>query len=157
MDESDAGTGHPRTPPAPRDSTPPAMDRACCEEREVVALVRRFYERVPADGELGPIFERHVHDWDAHHAQLVDFWSALLRGTRRFRGSPVTTHLALPGVTPGLFAHWLDLFRRTTAESGNRALQREADQQAALIAGRLWQRYREAHGDAGSVATGDEP
>lgn len=106
-------------------------------------LVHRFYERIRADIALGPIFGRHVRDWDAHHAQLVDFWSAVLRGTRRFRGSPVTAHLALPGLTSGLFERWLDLFRKTTTELGNPGLKREADAQAELIAARLWQRWQE--------------
>ncbi|MEQ4573888.1 MAG: group III truncated hemoglobin, partial [Gammaproteobacteria bacterium] len=53
----------------------------CCSEDEVVRLVHAFYARVRRDPELGPIFERHVADWDAHLRHLVDFWSAMLRGT----------------------------------------------------------------------------
>ncbi len=143
MTVPDSRSAHPRNAPEPHGTAPPASHRACCGEHEVAALVHRFYARVRADIALGPIFGRHVRDWDAHHAQLVDFWSAVLRGTRRFRGSPVSTHLALPGLTHDLFARWLDLFRQTTTELGNPGLKREADAQAELIAERLWQRWRE--------------
>ena len=98
---------------------------------------------VRQDAALGPIFERHVDDWDAHLALLVDFWSALLRGTRRFKGAPVTRHNALPGLDAELFGRWLTLFERTTAGMDHPALKAEADAQARLIAQRLWQRYQE--------------
>lgn len=72
-----------------------------------MALVHRFYARVRKDPLLGPVFARHVPDWDAHLAHLVDFWSALLRGTRRFSGAPMPKHMALPGLQPALFRRWL--------------------------------------------------
>ncbi len=122
---------------------PPASATApCCSEEEVVLLVHGFYARVRHDPLLGPVFDRHVHDWDAHLAHLVDFWSAMLRGTRRFSGAPMPRHMALPGLNPALFERWLQLFARTTAESGNPAMQAEADARATLIARRFWQRYQ---------------
>lgn len=134
-------------PPSPRftAASPPARGgstAAVCSEDDVMALVHRFYAKVRSDGVLGPIFERHVDDWDAHLALLVDFWSALLRGTRRFKGSPVTRHLALPGLGADLFRHWLALFAQTTGEMDHPALKAEADEHATLIAERLWHRYR---------------
>lgn len=115
---------------------------ACCSEEEVVALVHRFYARIRQDEALGPIFERHIHDWDAHLANMVNFWSATLRGTRRFRGAPMGKHMALPGLRPALFRRWLELFGQTTTELGNRRLKREADERAAAIALRFWERYQ---------------
>ncbi|KLJ01089.1 group III truncated hemoglobin [Luteimonas sp. FCS-9] len=123
-------------------SASPATATACCSEDEVIALVHRFYARVRKDPLLGPVFARHVHDWDAHLARLVDFWSAVLRGTRRFSGAPMPRHMALPGLRPALFERWLTLFRQTTAALGNPALQAEADLRAAAIAERFWQQYR---------------
>jgi len=125
-------------PPSLRDPQP----EACCSEDEVVALVHRFYAKVRVDPLLGPIFNRHVHDWDAHLAHLVNFWSAMLRGTRRFNGNPMPKHMALAGLNPQLFQRWLALFGETTEQLGNPALKREADARAALIAERFWQRYQ---------------
>jgi len=129
-------------PPPPTASAPPPIDAACCSEDEVIALVHRFYAHVREDPLLGPVFARHVHNWDAHLAQLVDFWSAVLRGTRRFSGAPMPRHMALPGLQPALFDRWLALFRQTTATLGNPALQAQADARAEMIAARFWQQYR---------------
>ena len=124
--------------PAHGDADPAAV----CSEDEVIALVHRFYARVRQDALLGPIFERHIRDWDAHLANLVDFWSATLRGTRRFRGAPMSKHLALPGLSQELFGQWLRLFRQVTATLGNPAMQAQADDMAERIAETFWQRYR---------------
>lgn len=117
-----------------------------CTEAEVTVLVHDFYARVRKDAALGPIFEAHVHDWPAHLSQLVDFWSAMLRGTRRFSGSPMASHMVLPGLTAELFERWLLLFRQTTAESPNPRLKAEADDMATRVAGNFWQRYQQGHG-----------
>ena len=71
----------------------PAAD--LCSEEEIDRLVRRFYGRVRTDELLGPVFEAHVDDWEAHMRHLVDFWSALLRGTRRFQGAPMQKHMVI--------------------------------------------------------------
>lgn len=117
-----------------------------CTEAEVTALVHDFYARVRQDPALGPIFETHVQDWPAHLSQLVDFWSAMLRGTRRFSGSPMASHMVLPGLTADLFERWLLLFRQTTSESPNPRLKAEADDMATRVAGNFWQRYQQGHG-----------
>ena len=62
-----------------------------CTEDEVSHLVHTFYRNVRDDSVLGPIFDRHVKDWDTHLAKMVDFWSSALRGTARFRGTPMPT------------------------------------------------------------------
>lgn len=113
-----------------------------CTEEEVGQLVHRFYARVREDPLLGPVFDAHVHDWPGHLATLADFWSAMLRGTRRFQGAPVTRHMAIPGMTEAMFLRWLDLFAQTTAESGNRGLQEVADHAAERVAGNFWHRYQ---------------
>lgn len=115
-----------------------------CTEDEVARLVHAFYARVRADALLGPVFAAHVEDWPAHLAQLVDFWSAMLRGTRRFHGAPVQRHNALPGLAPAMFERWLALFATTTAELGNAAMRRVAEEMAACLAANLQVRYREA-------------
>lgn len=117
-----------------------------CTEDEVHQLVHRFYGRVRQDPELGPIFEAHVRDWTPHLATMVDFWSSALRGTARFRGAPMPKHMAIPGLTADLFGRWLALFRATTSELGNPALQERADDLAHRIAASLWYGYRSARG-----------
>lgn len=113
-----------------------------CSEEEVDRLVRSFYGRVRQDDLLGPVFEAHVHDWEEHMRHLVDFWSALLRGTRRFRGAPVQKHMVIDELSEALFDRWLVLFRQTTAELGNVPMQRLADDAAERIAENFWRRFQ---------------
>ncbi len=111
-------------------------------EEAVSQLVHAFYAKARKDPSLGPIFEAHVIDWDAHFVQMTNFWSAQLRGTSRFRGAPMPKHIALPELTAELFERWLQLFKQTTEELGNPDLQHHADAVASFIATRLWQGYQ---------------
>ena len=113
-----------------------------CTEDEVTRLVHTFYAGVRRDDVLGPIFETHVDDWPHHLAKLVDFWSAILRGTARYRGTPMPKHAALPGLEPTMFQRWLTLFRETTTEIGNAAMKARADAMAERIAQSLWYGYQ---------------
>ena len=118
----------------------PALD--LCTEEEIVQLVYGFYDAVRADAVLGPIFNQHVKNWDTHLPVMVDFWSSALRGTARFRGSPMPKHAALPGLSIELFQHWLALFRETTATLPNAALAEKANDLAKRIAQSLWYGYQ---------------
>lgn len=118
----------------------PALD--LCTEEEIVQLVYGFYDAVRADAVLGPIFNQHVKNWDTHLPVMVDFWSSALRGTARFRGSPMPKHAALPGLSIELFQHWLALFRQTTATLPNTALADKANDLAKRIAQSLWYGYQ---------------
>ena len=113
-----------------------------CTEAEIVELVYGFYDRVRLDAVLGPIFENHVKDWDAHMPKMVDFWSSALRGTGRFRGAPMPKHAALPGLTVELFQRWLMLFGQTTDAMPNVALGKRAKDLAKRIAQSLWYGYQ---------------
>ncbi len=113
-----------------------------CTEEEVHQLVHGFYGRVRQDPVLGPIFDRHIEDWNPHLAKMVDFWSGALRGTARFRGTPMPKHVALPGLSAELFQRWLKLFGQTTATLGNAAMQERADALAHRIAESLWYGYQ---------------
>ncbi len=113
-----------------------------CTEAEIRDLVHAFYAKVRADAVLGPIFKRHVDDWDKHLAMLTDFWSSALLGTRRFTGAPMPKHAALPGLDADLFQRWLALFRETTAEQPNRAMGARAVELAQRIARSLWYGYQ---------------
>ncbi len=120
-------------------------DPQLCTEEEITTLVQRFYARVRRDARLGPIFNTRIHDWPAHEAKLVDFWSSALRGTRRFRGTPMPVHAALPGLTAELFGHWLQLFDDTAATLPNFALRERVTHLAHRIADSLWYGYQLAH------------
>ena len=114
-------------------------------EEEISTLVHEFYAKARKDPSLGPIFEEHVIDWDAHFVQMINFWSAQLRGTSRFRGAPMPKHIALPDLSAKLFERWLTLFKQTTQELGNTALEQHANMIATFIANRLWQGYQMSH------------
>ncbi|MCB1983805.1 MAG: group III truncated hemoglobin [Burkholderiales bacterium] len=114
-------------------------------EEEINKLVHEFYAKARKDPALGPIFEEHVIDWDAHFVQMTNFWSAQLRGTSRFRGAPMPKHIALPDLTANLFERWLSLFKQTTQELGNTTLEQHANTIATFIANRLWQGYQMSH------------
>lgn len=118
-----------------------------CTEDEVSELVHAFYATVRDDPVLGPVFERHVTDWDTHLGKMVDFWSSALRGTARFRGAPMPKHAALPGLSAELFNHWLKLFRQTTAALPNAALGERANELAGRIAQSLWYGYQMSRAD----------
>lgn len=78
-------------------------------------LVREFYVRARRDLLIGPIFERHVRDWDAHLARMCDFWSSVALMSGRYHGQPMAAHLPLPIDTPH-FNRWLELFAATAQE-----------------------------------------
>lgn len=117
-----------------------------CTEDEIVQLVYGFYDRVREDEVLGPVFNRHVRDWDKHLPKMVDFWSSALRGTARFRGAPMPKHAALPGLTIELFQRWLLLFGQTTDTLPNAALAARAKDLAKRIAQSLWYGYQMKQG-----------
>lgn len=120
----------------------PTPDPDLYTEDEISKLVHEFYAKARKDPSLGPIFEAHVIDWDAHFIQMINFWSAQLRGTSRFRGAPMPKHIALPDLSAELFLRWLALFKQTTRELGNIALEQHANAIATFIANRLWQGYQ---------------
>ena len=109
-----------------------------CTHQEIVTLVHSFYTRVRADDELGPIFERHISDWDTHLARMVQFWSSLLLGSGTYQGSPMPAHIALPELSADLFKQWLALFEQTTAQFENRQFAQQALEFAHRIARSLW-------------------
>lgn len=105
-------------------------------------MVHGFYVAVRQDELLGPIFHAHIKDWDHHLAKLVDFWSSILRGTRRFNGTPMPKHVALPNLSSEMFERWLSLFRETASSQPNRAMGDYAYDLAQRIAQSLWYGYQ---------------
>ena len=116
-----------------------------CTEDEVVEMVHNFYALIRRDEVLGPIFNGHIDDWDAHLATLVDFWSSILRRTARFSGTPMPKHIALPELSAELFQRWLALFRQSNASLANQAMAEQANSTAQRIAQSLWLGYQIKH------------
>ncbi|HTJ93779.1 MAG TPA: group III truncated hemoglobin [Pararobbsia sp.] len=118
------------------------LTKDLCTEEEVTWLVHTFYAKVHDDPLLAPIFNAHVKDWDVHLAKMVDFWSSTLRGTSRYRGTPMPRHAQLPELNPGLFRRWLELFHQTTHQLANEPMRDRADHLAPRIAESLWYGYQ---------------
>lgn len=113
-----------------------------CTEEEVSQLVYRFYAKVREDATLGPIFDRHVADWDVHMPKMVAFWSSALRGSKSYHGTPMPVHCALPDLNDSLFARWLDLFQQTANALPNQAMAERAVMLSQRIAQSLWYGYQ---------------
>jgi hemoglobin len=105
------------------------------EESAIRPVVERFYERVRADGALGPVFQAAVHDWDDHHGRLADFWSSVMLTSGRYKGNPVALHLRhARALTPAAFERWLNLWALTTEEMLPLPVARAMQAKAARIA-----------------------
>ncbi|MBR8657654.1 DUF1971 domain-containing protein, partial [Achromobacter sp. Marseille-Q0513] len=89
-------------------------------------------------------------DWDHHLAMLCDFWSALLLGTRRFKGAPIPAHARLPDLSWPLFQRWLALFHDVTAAMAHPTLQAQADATAERIAAKLWNVWQQRQAAPGA-------
>ena len=83
---------------------------AVLTKADIARLVDRFYDRVQADPELGPVFNPAVDDWDEHKRTLVEFWSSIALGSRSYRGNPMAAHRPHP-IRERHFDHWLALWR----------------------------------------------
>lgn len=91
--------------------------------KDVSKLVHRFYDKIRADKELGPIFNAHLSDeqWPPHLEKLTDFWETNLFGIRKFKGNPPRVHAEVDqnmnyGVTQEHFAQWIRLWFSTIDE-----------------------------------------
>ena len=107
---------------------------------QIELLVRRFYDRVRVDAELGPVFSV-VEDWDEHLVRLSEFWSSVTMMTGQYKGNPLAMHLVhIDRFRPEMFDRWLALWRATTDEL-------LSHQQAAVLqakAARIAARFRAA-------------
>ena len=84
------------------------------DEAFISTLVDRFYERVRADAELGPVFERTLEDrWDSHLANMKRFWTSIALRVECYSGKPVEAHRRLTEAKPEHFSRWLSLFQET--------------------------------------------
>lgn len=112
------------------------MDRdSQIDEAMLERLIPRFYERVRADGEIGPLFDAAVHDWPDHFDTLVAFWSSVMLTSGRYKGNPVAKHLKHKAlITPAMFDRWLAIWAATTNELTPPAVAVALQAKAARIA-----------------------
>ena len=97
------------------DHAKPATAGLQLDEAGLTILVDRFYERVRADAELGPIFNDAIDDWPEHLEKLTAFWSSLMLTSGRYKGAPMAAHLKHRArLTPAMFERWLALWREAT-------------------------------------------
>jgi hemoglobin len=94
-----------------------AVKFADVDEANIRELVDTFYAKVRADPVLAPIFLRAIPgDWQPHLEKMYAFWSSVMLTSGRYKGNPVIKHMALPGMSPELFTHWLALFDASCRE-----------------------------------------
>jgi hemoglobin len=104
-------------------------------EALIERIVRGFYVKIRADGELGPIFESVVQDrWEPHLLKMMDFWSSVMLKTHRYNGRPVPKHVALTQVRPAHFDRWLELFRENAREVCSDVIAERFIERAEVIA-----------------------
>jgi hemoglobin len=106
-------------------------------EADVERLVRRFYQAVIPDPQLGPVFHRMQVDWSVHIPKLVDFWCLRLFDRPGYAGNAVGAHQPVLDRCPfgsRELARWLELWEETVDElfTGERA---ELAKQRARLAG----------------------
>lgn len=75
----------------------------------ILAFIRPFYMDVRQHDILGPIFNSHIKDWEAHLAKITEFWAVQTGGPSQYRGGFAGAHMRL-GLQPEFFEHWLALW-----------------------------------------------
>ncbi|WP_246455175.1 group III truncated hemoglobin [Thermomonas brevis] len=93
----------------------PDTDGAIPGFEQIEALVDRFYDRIQAHSDLGPVFNAAVHDWPAHKRLLTSFWTSVILRAGTYRGNPMAAHHGHP-ITTRHFVQWLELWRATADE-----------------------------------------
>jgi len=85
------------------------------DEAYVEILVERFYDRVRADGVLGPVFDAAIKgEWGPHLETMKQFWASIALDAGTYAGRPIPAHHKhLDKIRPEHFERWLSLFAQT--------------------------------------------
>lgn len=102
-------------------------------------VVRAFYARVRLDPDLGPIFDAHIDDWEAHFERMVDFWASVALLAGRYHRNALQAHRPLP-LQAAHFERWLALFDQTLQQETTPAGRQHLMEIAQRIAGTLGSR-----------------
>lgn len=74
-------------------------------------LAHRFCDDVRSDGKPSPAFDVVLHDRrDRLLPRMAGFWRAVMLGSRSLTGNVFGKRMAMPGVAPPHFRHWLLLW-----------------------------------------------
>jgi hemoglobin len=82
----------------------------------ILKLIRPFYADVRQHALLGPIFNAHIKDWDAHLTKITDFWALQAGGKSNYPGGFAGAHMGL-GLQPEHFQNWIALWEYNNARS----------------------------------------
>lgn len=93
---------------------PPRFD---VSPEEIDRVVTEFYAAMRTHPGLGPVFARHVLDWDEHEAKIARFWRNAILHERSYDGNPYLIHQSAGDVRPGMFEPWLALFDAVLARN----------------------------------------
>lgn len=74
------------------------------------ALVEAFYLDAREDPLLGPVFDRHIEDWEEHLGRMTDFWASLMIRDSSYSGHPLELHRGIPELTRPMFDRWVEIF-----------------------------------------------
>jgi hemoglobin len=94
----------------------PHEDAVGITEDLIRDVVEEFYRRARRNERLGPVFETHIDEWEAHLSRMTDFWSAALLRSGRYSGRPVEQHRLIDGLSNEHFCQWIELFEATVRD-----------------------------------------
>ena len=84
---------------------------------DLLAIVRLFYDKLPADNTINYLFTEVAKiDLEPHLEILVDFWDHILFGSSTYRKNAMKPHLDLHAQSPLEFHHfktWLQYFHES--------------------------------------------
>ena len=109
------------------------------------AALAEFYEDVKKDDLLGPIFLKHVTNWDSHLRKIELFWENHLVSPGLYKGNPLLVHQKLhqrDEMTEAMFKRWLELFEITMKKFLGEGA-KQAIVKARIIGGTLFGRLLE--------------
>lgn len=94
------------------------MKKEISSRKEVFELVTTFYAKIRKDDMLGPIFDKHIKDWESHFEKLTDFWETNLFMVAKFKGNPMLKHRIVDAgenytINEHHFGRWLNLWFQT--------------------------------------------
>ena len=105
--------------------------------KDIEYLIDEFYKRVKTDELIGFFFTEVIKiDWDRDMPIMYDFWETTLLGKMKYKGNPMSKHIALnqkEPMNPEHFERWLELWETTVLENFNGAKADEAVQRANQI------------------------
>ncbi|MEO9849952.1 MAG: group III truncated hemoglobin [Reichenbachiella sp.] len=107
---------------------------------DIDQLILQFYKKIMVDPIIGYFFTEVVAlDLDHHIPKIADFWETTLFHQAKYKGNPITPHLAMHEKSPMTKEHfdrWVAVFCQTVDEffSGQKAeLAKQRAQSVATV------------------------